>query len=272
MQHIIKGWSFQNLLLEYYRYAPGPAEWLPPECHREYQFCLSLNCPGQYQYRSAHHWVPTGSLSIIHPGEVHSARDIDDRQADATFRMLYLDPSRMQQIVESMSEHPSVLPFFPAIVLDADLAQRFLAFHIASTRQAARLEQDALLLDVISTSIQRYAAQPLTLRPIQPERQAVRRVRDYLYDHVSENVSLDQLAQVANLSPHYLSRVFHAEVGISLQRYQMQVRIEQAKRLLTQGKAIWQVASETGFVDQSHLTHQFRRIVKTTPGKYRLRK
>lgn len=269
-QHIIKGWSFQNLLLEYYRYAPCPAEWLPLECHSEYQFCLSLDCPGQYQYRGAHHWVPTNSLSIIHPGEMHSGRDIDDRQTNATFRMLYLDPGRVQQVANSMGDRTTSLPFFPPIILDTNLAQRFLAFHLASTGKASRLEQDALLLAVIATGIRRYAVNPPPLLPIRQERQAVRRVREYLHERATENVSLEHLAQIANLSSYYLSRVFHAEVGVSLHRYQIQCRIEKAKRLLTREMAIWQVANETGFVDQSHFTHQFRQLVKTTPGKYRL--
>lgn len=270
IQHVIKGWSFQNLLLEYYCYAPCPAEWLPIESHSDYQFCLSLDCPGQYRYQGTHHWIPTGSLSIIHPGEMHSGRDIDDRQTNATFRMLYLDPHRIQQVDEDMSDRTSDLPFFPLIILDADLAQRFLAFHSASTGRASRLEQDARLLSVISISIARYALDPPALRPIQPERQAVRRVREYLHDRATENVSLDRLAEIAGLSSYYLSRVFRAEMGVPIQRYQTQVRIEKAKRLLTQGMAIWQVAIETGFVDQSHFTNQFRQIVKTTPGKYRL--
>lgn len=279
VQHIIRGWSFQNLLLEYYCYAPCPAEWLRLECHSEYQICLSLNYPGQYRYRGSHHWVPAGSLSIIHPGEMHCGRDIDDRQTNATFRLLYLDSSKMQQVAESIDDsfrvaqsanHLTSLPFFPLIIIDQDLAQRFLAFHLASTQQTSRLEQDALLLDFSSTILRRYATDPPEPRQIQPERQAIRRVRDYLHDRASENVSLDRLAQISELSSYYLSRVFRAEMSVTLQRYQTQVRIERAKQLLVRGMEIWQVAIETGFVDQSHFTHQFRQIVRTTPGKYRL--
>ncbi len=45
VQHTIKVWSFPDLLLELYRYAPGPAESLPKHCHDEYQFGLSLDFP-----------------------------------------------------------------------------------------------------------------------------------------------------------------------------------------------------------------------------------
>jgi AraC-like DNA-binding protein len=50
--------------------------------------------------------------------------------------------------------------------------------------------------------------------------------------------------------------------------YLTQVRVARAKRLLSQGYAIAQVAQKTGFADQSHLTRQFKRFVGVTPGKY----
>ncbi len=71
----VEAWLREGLLLEKYRYAPGPAEELPKHSHDEYQICLSLDFPGVYGYRGATHAVPVGSLSVVHPGEVHSARD-----------------------------------------------------------------------------------------------------------------------------------------------------------------------------------------------------
>ena len=50
--------------------------------------------------------------------------------------------------------------------------------------------------------------------------------------------------------------------------YLTQVRIERAKTLLTEGLPPAHVAAETGFVDQSHFTKRFKRIVGVTPGQY----
>lgn len=271
MQHIIKGWRFAESLLEFYRYAPCPPEWLPEHCHSDYQICLSLDCPGEYYYRGTHYWVPSGSLSVIHPGEMHTGRDIDNRETAATFRMLYISPDRVTAAASDMAERQTHAPFFPeAIILNADLRQRFLEFHTASQQPASRLELDSLLLALLARLIGNHADVSLEVRPIGRERRAIRRVREYLQEHYSEDVSLDRLAQVAGLSPYYLSRVFHAEVGIALRQYQLQVRIDRAKLLLAGGRAAQWVAAETGFVDQSHLTRYFKRLVQTTPGRYRL--
>lgn len=270
-QHIIQGWSFQDILLEFYRYAPCPPEWLPKHCHEEYQFCLSLDCPGEYYYRGTHYWVPTESLSVIHPGEMHSGRDIDDRQTPATFRMMYISPAVVQMAATEVAGRETNLPFFAdPIILEPSLARLFLDFHTASQGRASRLEQDSLLLELLTQFIVRQADTNLSLRATGEERESVRRVREYLQEHYAEDVTLDRLSQIADLSRYYLSRVFKAEVGISLKHYQTQVRVDRAKILLSRGISIKQVAADTGFVDQSHLTHQFKRFVQVTPGKYRL--
>lgn len=88
-RHGTEAWARGGLILEKYRYAPGPADELPKHSHAEYQICLSLNFPGVYGYRGASHAVPVG----IHPGEVHSARDPEDRRFPSSFRMMYANPA-----------------------------------------------------------------------------------------------------------------------------------------------------------------------------------
>ena len=58
-------------------------------------------------------------------------------------------------------------------------------------------------------------------------------------------------------------------MGLSLSAYQMQIRIDRAKKLLARGTPIARVASEMGFYDQSHFGSHFKRLVGTTPRNYR---
>ena len=100
---------------------------------------------------------------------------------------------------------------------------------------------------------------------------AVRRVREYLVEAHAGNVSLEDLAKVANLSPYHLHRVFTREVGMPPHAFQTQVRISRSRVLLNEGKPLHAVAAETGFADQSHFTREFKRYVGLTPGAYRSR-
>jgi len=186
--------------------------------------------------------------------------------------MLYISPNTVKSVASEIADSETNSPFFPEpIILNADLAQHFLDFHRASQVTASRLEQDSLLLSLLEQLVVNHADTRFELRSIGREREAIRRVREYLQEHYGEDITLNRLAQVAQLSPYYLSRVFHAQVGITLREYQLQVRIDRAKSLLTRGMTVRQVAAETGFVDQSHLTRYFKRLVQTTPGSYRLR-
>ena len=269
---IAKAWMSANALLEFYRYTPRQSEKLPAHCHSEYQFCFSVNYPSEYYYRKSVHFLPVGSLSVIHPGEMHSGtgRDVGDRQSQATFRMMYVEPKVLRHVLgDAFEQKSSDLPFFAnSIILDDDLARLFLRFHQASQRNESQLEQDERLHLWLIVLMQKYADNPLTLKSLGQERAAVRRARDYLHNHYAENVTLQYLAQIANLSPSYFSRVFKAEVGVSLPHYQNQIRINQARKLLLRGMSTKQAAVEMGFVDQSHFTHYFKRFVHVTPGNY----
>ena len=268
-QHIVKAWSHGGVLLESYLYAPGPAAETPKHSHGEYQFCLSLNFPGEYHYKGESHTVPVGSLSVIHPGEVHLARDPRDREVLAAFRMIYADPSVLQRAVVEIAERERGLPSFPdPVVLDERLAGYFLGVHLVLEGPASTLEKDSRLMSVLSEFVVNRADERISPRPVGKEPRAVGLVREYLEEDSTENVSLDELSRVANLSPYYLCRVFKEEVGMPPHAYQMNVRLDRAKNLLLRGWPISKVAQESGFYDQSHFTRYFKRLVGVTPGSY----
>ena len=81
-------------------------------------------------------------------------------------------------------------------------------------------------------------------------------------------MTLGQLGQVAGLSPYYLVRVFHREVGLPPHAYLASVRVRRAQDMLAAGEPIVDVAYATGFSSQSHLTNTFKRYIGVTPSQY----
>jgi two-component system response regulator YesN len=72
------------------------------------------------------------------------------------------------------------------------------------------------------------------------------------------------------LNPSYLSRLFKKETGQSLSDYIGQVRMEEARRLLSQtNMKIVQVAEESGYRNVSHFAKMFKRMTGVTPQEYR---
>jgi AraC-like DNA-binding protein len=98
--------------------------------------------------------------------------------------------------------------------------------------------------------------------------QPVHHIRDYIEEHFDQEISLEQLSQIANLSPFHLNRSFSKTFGMPPHAYQIQIRILQAKRLLRKERSIRQVALETGFVSQGHFGLRFKRLVYVTPRQY----
>lgn len=98
----------------------------------------------------------------------------------------------------------------------------------------------------------------------------LRRCLDYLHDHLTGDVGLNELASAAGLSPVYFARQFKQAVGVSPHQYVIRQRVERAEALLARSDMpIAQVAIDCGFCDQEHLTRMLRKVSGTTPAAYR---
>ena len=276
-QHSIKGWLVGDVLLESYFYAPGPAISIPRHAHEEYQFGLHLTNVSGYYYRGAKHVTPVGSLTVLHPGEPHHPCG-NYRDKPSLHRMMYVPASHLQQAqIQVWGERAArwPLPFFPEpTLLRAPLFEVFLALHHAVEAPCGRLEQDSRLLSALAQLIHSAAQFPLaipeahSLSPVSSLRDPVQIAREFLRAHYADNVSLDELAQVAGMSAFHLCRRFRQEIGFPPHVYQTRLRLDRAKTLLAQGVAPAVVAAQTGFYDQSHFGATFKRFVGFTPGAY----
>ena len=115
----------------------------------------------------------------------------------------------------------------------------------------------------------RLGRTPLT-QALAREDRRLRRAADFLETHCAEGVSLDQLSQVADLSPTQLIRSFRRHYGLTPHAYLIDRRIRLARQRLRQGEELAEVALATGFADQAHLQRTFKRLVAATPGQYRV--
>jgi AraC-like DNA-binding protein len=93
-------------------------------------------------------------------------------------------------------------------------------------------------------------------------------VRDHLRAHITESISLDELAAVAGLSKFYLLRAFRFAYGVTPHAYQMQLRLAHAWRLIVDGRPLSHATYDAGFADQSHLTRRFASAFGLSPARY----
>lgn len=100
--------------------------------------------------------------------------------------------------------------------------------------------------------------------------QQTRMVRNYIQEHLHENISLPDLAGTLSLSRFHFSRRFRNATGTTPHRFVLERRVEHAQELLRKtGAPLSEVAGACGFSDQSHMTRVFRRSLRITPAQYR---
>ncbi len=98
----------------------------------------------------------------------------------------------------------------------------------------------------------------------------LRRVVEYINEHLEQDLSLAEIAAAAGMNPYHLSRAFKQEVGLAPHQYVLRRRVERAKTLLAETElTIVEVAFRVGFQSQSHFTNIFRRLTGLTPMAFR---
>ena len=94
----------------------------------------------------------------------------------------------------------------------------------------------------------------------------LKRVRDYIVAHLNEPMRVSKLASIVGHSPSHFSRVFTRSVGITPHRYVVHLRLQSALELVRGRRySLAEIASGTGFADQSHLTRWVRRVHGVSP-------
>jgi AraC-like DNA-binding protein len=227
--------------------------------HAEYAIGVIEGGVGGNYCRGVDYQSPPGQIVVMNPEDAHTGYSANNQPL--TYRMLYISRETFQQIT-------ATAPYFhQACVDDPYHSQQIRKLHQTLETSANRLAQQTLLVATLSAFAQAHGAiAPLEAARVEP--QVIRQVEDYLRANYHRNVSIEELIQLTGWSRAYLIRTFHKTVGLPPHTYLLKVRIEAAKRLLSQGVSIATAAHETGFADQSHLTRHFKSMLGVTPSQY----
>ncbi|MCB0209400.1 MAG: AraC family transcriptional regulator [Anaerolineae bacterium] len=221
-----------------------------------------------FYYRGATHVAPAGSIVVVNPDEVHTGQAVATEEG-WSYRMLYPETELVQKAAKSIFEHWQGTPNFTnPVIWDEALVPFIRRLHITLEQSASALERETAFVSTLAQLIVRHAKGWAEPRHLIGSTRAIKWTREYIEAHFDENIALEQLADIANLSPYHFTRTFKQVIGLPPHAYLNHIRVERAKALLSKGLSIAQIAAETGFVDQSHLTRRFKRVVGVTPGQY----
>lgn len=96
------------------------------------------------------------------------------------------------------------------------------------------------------------------------------RIAGFVQQHLTSEISIEQMADIACVSKAQLTRLCHQAFGVSPRQYVIRKKVQYAQKLLlTTDLAVQQVASKVGFADASYFIRLFRKNVGFTPQDYR---
>lgn len=110
------------------------------------------------------------------------------------------------------------------------------------------------------------------IRMVSDSDTVIARIKNYIKENLTKELNREVLAETFYMSPDYLSRMFRQKTGIKLMDYVTQVRIKQAKYLLsTTDMPVGEVAYESGYYNVAYFSKVFRIHNGETPAQYRSR-
>jgi AraC-like DNA-binding protein len=210
--------------------------------HTHEEYSIGIIDAGQAMYSHGPHTslIRAGTTVLIAPGIAHSCNP--ELGQVWSYRMLYLQTPwvlgilGLNDVARSSTEPP---PFKQAMLQVPAVYRRLdrICKGIALVANPLALEEE--LLGVIDSQIQRTRPVSTDAGPVTP---ALQCTRDLLMARLEEAVTLDELAQLSNMSAFALVRKFKAAYGQTPHAFQLDQRINLSKRLLKQGLGLAEVS------------------------------
>lgn len=240
------------------------------EAHIHSGYVIWLNSEGaeHFTIQKKKNQLLPGSISIIEPGVVHS--NCPAEGAGRHLKSLYLEQEFLlsaDRLLEGCFATHTELPSM--VARDPFLCRTFQDFHEAILHGDEQLSVDQCAIAFFSCLAETTGQGKFDGEKHDGYGRRLKTVIDYMHDNLEKQLRLEELAGVAECTSYHIIRLFNSRLGLSPHAYLLQLRLEKAFSLLSQGIPIADAALVSGFSDQSHLTRKFKKRYGLTPGHYR---
>lgn len=253
----------EELRIETY-YFQGIVQPFPNHFHEHYVIGFVEDGQRVLSCKNKNYSIDCGNIVLFNPGDNHACVQSDD----GTFAYwgIHISKNRMLDLVEEAVGKRELPIFQQNVIYDDEIACYLRSLHEMVMSGISDFGKEENLLFLIGALVQKYSQ---TFQSCVPAcRQEIEKACDFIREHFSERISLDQICCYVGLSKSTLLRAFTKEKGITPYRYLETIRINEAKQLLEKGVLPIDAALQTGFSDQSHFTNYFGSFIGIAPGAY----
>lgn len=119
-------------------------------------------------------------------------------------------------------------------------------------------------------ALQRRHLEELEKKHEETKVRPIRQAKQYIQNHFSEQITMEEVSGVVGLSSAYFSVLFKKAEGEGFAKYLINLRVEEAKRLLRESNLpTAEICRRVGYNDLKHFTHTFEKATGVKPATYR---
>lgn len=210
-----------------------------------------------------------GMMVFIPAGAVHSCNPLPDQHW--SYQMLHIDAAWLRALIAEMHDVSGSLICDESVrvTTDEDLYRRFCELNATLFSTVSAEDKNVALIEFIGDcEYESFGAKAFPVMSSEVRR-TLKNVIDMMQQTERQPWTLAELAHLSGMSRYQIIRAFRAATGMTPHAYQLNARINQARRWLQSGHDMAEIAYRLGFADQSHFQRVFKAHAGVTPGCYR---
>lgn len=202
------------------------------------------------------------STRIVNPYDVHHG----DSQS-WSYTNFYPSIELMSSVYKQMYNVRKTPLFNKHILEDLTLYNYLYTMFFSIYKKQDSMIIETNLISALSYLIKNYTNATKDYKISFNEKSIISTSLEYINDTISENTTLDTLANVSNLSKYHFLRVFKEHTGLTPHHYILTLKVQKARDMIIKGNSLSSTSYELGFSDQSHFIRNFRKIYGYSPKK-----
>ena len=248
--------------------------------HPEIELTLILSGEIEYQIEDKSYILSAGdglfcNSNSLHSGYMHDGKDCT--YLSITFHPRFLYGYEHSILQTKYVKHITTNELWSSLVLKNSISwqketiDEILKIYELSQTATTDLELQIhmLLLNIWQKFYHYFSVQPDSEWKPKQHLQRLRDILLFIEKHYNREITLEEVAKVANICKSECCRFFKKQMGMTIFDYILYLRIQNSLPLLKQSDSITEVAAMVGFASPSYYSHIFKRYMKCTPMEYK---